>query len=257
MNKDKILLDGMVSKGADVRELKITDDEMAKINDLTLEPLESDDVYVFKVSICDNDIDRQHERFTLKAIDEMAGLFVGKPLIKDHDRKADNQIGRIYATEVITSETEKTEIGEPYTKLVAHCYILNTETNKDLLSDIKGGIKKEVSVNLRVSSAKCSICGTDNAKSYCDHYWGQVYGGEKCHFELGEPIDAFEVSFVAVPAQAKAGTMKEYSDKQQKAGKTDDTEKNEIMNGAQDIALKIKALDAYVYIHNHKNKEEL
>lgn len=249
MNKDKVLLDGLISKGAEVRSLDVSDSELSKINDLTLAPLEKEDVFVFKVAICDNDIDRQHERFSLKAIEDMAELFIGKPLIKDHDRKADNQIGRIYDTEVIASDEVVTETGEAYTQLVAHCYVLDTDTNKDLIADIKGGIKKEVSVNLRVNKAVCSICGTDNAKVMCAHWWGREYDGQKCHFKLDDPVDAFEVSFVAVPAQAKAGTMKEYSKKEKEVENIDVSKEKELL-------LKSKAIKDYIYIQNEKLKEE-
>ncbi len=37
---------------------------------------------------------------------------------------------------------------------------------------------------------------------------GQVYDGKLCFMELREPADAYEWSFVAVPAQRKAGVIK-------------------------------------------------
>lgn len=255
MNKRDILLDGMISKGANVRELTLTEKELEKINKLTLEPLKAEDVYVFRVAMCDNDIDRQFERFSLKALDDMASLFIGKPLIKDHDRKADNQIGRIYDTEVVASDTELTEQGEAYTTVVANCYILNTDSNKDLITEIKGGIKKEVSVNMRVEKAICSICKIDNAKEACPHWWGREYDGQKCHFILDGAHDAFELSFVAVPAQAKAGTVKEYGYKEKP--ETDDKHKESDQSDSdKSLELKIKALDAYIYIQNQKTQEE-
>lgn len=255
MNKSDILLNGMISKGANVRELTLTEKELEKINSLTLEPLKAEDVYVFRVAMCDNEIDRQYEKFSLKALKDMAGLFIGKPLIKDHDRKADNQIGRIYDTEVVASDTDVTEHGEAYTTVVAHCYILNTDSNKDLITEIKGGIKKEVSVNMRVEKAVCSICKIDNAKEACPHWWGREYDGEKCHFTLDGANDAFELSFVAVPAQAKAGTMKQHGAKD-KATPSDKEKQSDPSESDKSLELKIKALDAYIYIQNQKTKEE-
>ena len=66
--KDEIMQHGMISKGASVRELSISTDELAKINEHTLSPLKEEEVYVFKVAICDNDIDRQYEQFTDAAL---------------------------------------------------------------------------------------------------------------------------------------------------------------------------------------------
>ena len=78
-----------------------------------------------------------------------------------------------------------------------------------------GYIKKEGSVGFRASSVICSICGTDNAKSYCSHYKGRSYdkegGKQLCTFTLAGIKDAYEFSLVAVPAQKAAGACKSYT----------------------------------------------
>ena len=53
----------------------------------------------------------------------------------------------------------------------------------------------------------CSICG---AADGCGHEKGQRYGGKLCFRELREPLDAYEWSFVAVPAQRSAGILKRF-----------------------------------------------
>ena len=53
----------------------------------------------------------------------------------------------------------------------------------------------------------CSICGAEGG---CQHVKGQQYGGKLCFTELREPLDAYEWSFVAVPAQRGAGVLKRY-----------------------------------------------
>ena len=141
-------------------------------------------------------------------------LFVGKTVIKDHIASADNQVARIYATELV--ETGKTlKNGLPYKQLKAHIYMVRTESNKDLIAEINAGIKKEGSVGFRVSSSICSICGTDNAKTYCRHWPGKTYdkegGPQVCTFRLDGVSDAYEFSLVAVPAQRAAGVSKSYT----------------------------------------------
>lgn len=42
----------------------------------------------------------------------------------------------------------------------------------------------------------------------CSHEAGQEYGGALCWHELRNPTDAYEWSFVAVPAQKRAGVTK-------------------------------------------------
>lgn len=205
---------GMMYKAAAIEPLQATEDEMKKINKCTLEPLDASEVFTFSAVLCDNEIDRQYEQFTLKALRDLKKLFIGKTVIKDHKHLADNQIARIYDTELVTTD-KTTSNGQPYTQLKANIYMVRTKSNKDLITEIKAGIKKEGSVGFRTAGAVCSVCGTDNTKSYCAHFPGQKYtrnGAEQtCTFELTGATDAFEFSLCAVPAQRQAGVSKSYT----------------------------------------------
>ena len=205
---------GMIEKAAHLAPQEVTEAELRAINKFALEPLTADQVFTFKAVLCDNDIDRTHERFDLKALKDLEKLFLGKPVIKDHRRSADNQVARIYSTELIQT-SKAAPGGELYTQLVAHCYMVKTAGNADLIAEIKGGIKKEGSVGCSVASSICSICGTDNTKTYCPHWPGRKYakdgGDQVCTFTLSGARDAYEFSLVAVPAQKKAGTCKSYT----------------------------------------------
>lgn len=205
---------GYVAKAASLSAHEVTAEDLKAINKYTLEPLTAEEVFVFRAVLCDNDVDRQYERFTLKALQDLQKLFLGKTVIKDHYHSADNQVARIYATELETG-TKIMPSGEPYTRLMAKCYMVRTASNSDLIAEIKGGIKKEGSVGCSITSSICSICGTDNAKSYCRHWPGKSYdkeGGKVlCTFTLGGAKDAYEFSLVAVPAQRAAGVSKSYT----------------------------------------------
>lgn len=205
---------GLIEKAAHLEPQEITEAELKAINKYTLEPLTADQVFTFKAVLCDNDLDRTFERFSLKALNDLKKLFLGKTVIKDHYRSADNQVARIYATELVQSD-KALRSGEMYTQLVAHCYMVKTAGNADLIAEIKGGIKKEGSVGCAVNSSICSICGTDNAKTYCPHYPGRSYnkegGVQTCTFTLDGARDAYEFSLVAVPAQRAAGVSKSYT----------------------------------------------
>lgn len=207
--------EGIMQKAAQLEAQAASEGDMALINQFALTELAAEDVFTFKAVLCDNKLDRQHERFNLKALQELQALFLGKTVIKDHQHSADNQVARIYNTELKSSATELTAGAEPYTQLVAHCYMLKTASNADLIAEIQGGIKKEGSVGFRASGAICSICGTDNVKSYCKHYPGRSYekeGGQTlCTFTLTGASDAYEFSLVAVPAQPAAGACKSYT----------------------------------------------
>ena len=205
---------GVIRKAASLSAHEVTEEELKAINKYTLTPLTAEEVFTFKAVLCDNEVDRSYEQFTQKALQDLQKLFLGKTVIKDHWHSADNQVARIYKTELVQgSKTLKS--GEIYTQLVAHCYMVKTASNADLIAEIKGGIKKEGSVSFAPSSAICSICGTDNTKSYCRHWPGKDYdkdtGKETCVFKLAGVRDAYEFSLVAVPCQRAAGVSKSYT----------------------------------------------
>ena len=135
---------------------------------------------------------------------------MGKTGIFDHNMKSKDQTARIYAAQVLTDETRKTADGEVYTYILAKAYTVRTEKNKDLIAEIDAGIKKETSVGCSVKEIKCSICGKDIKTQGCEHRKGKVYGGKLCCYLLNDPADAYEWSFVAVPAQKNAGIVKSF-----------------------------------------------
>ena len=75
--------DKYMRKGGMVKSMEAGDADMAAINAIALEPLDKGDVYTFEVVACDNDIDRDFERFDEKALGQLAKLFVGKTVIKE------------------------------------------------------------------------------------------------------------------------------------------------------------------------------
>ncbi len=63
-----------------------------------------------------------------------------------------------------------------------------------------------MSINCSVSEIICSACGKNVKKEHCSHI-----KGKDCYHILRKPTDAYEWSFVAVPAQKKAGTVKNFT----------------------------------------------
>ena len=182
--------------------------ELAEINRFAKSPLQAEEVYAFSLRLCDNEVDRDWERFDETALSTLGDLFVGKSGIFDHQWTAEGQTARIYRTEVVRESAQVTAAGDGYCWLKAWAYLLRTEKNADLIAEIEGGIKREVSVGCSVARRVCSICGAEGGT--CQHVPGQRYGERLCYLELREPTDAYEWSFVAVPAQRKAGVLKRY-----------------------------------------------
>ena len=160
--------------------------------------------------LCDNEIDRDGERFSLEALEQLKALYVGKTGIFDNDTKGENQTARIYAAELVQEPERVTSAGEVYTFLKGHAYMVRTDANRDLIREIDGGIKKEVSIYCAAVSQTCSVCGSDRRKNPCAHRVGQLYGEKRCHVVLSDVTDAYEWSFVAVPAQREAGVTKQF-----------------------------------------------
>ena len=92
------------------------------------------------------------------------------------------------------------------TMLKGWAYMLRGAETDGLIRQIEGGIKKEVSIGCTVRRKMCSICGEEYGA--CGHVKGETYGAERCAAILCEAADAYEFSFVAVPAQKEAGVLK-------------------------------------------------
>ena len=189
---------------------QITDGELDLIEKFARKKLNKEELYTFSLILCDNEIDRDNEKFTVSALYELAKLFVGKTGIFDHNMKSKDQSARIYQTEVLTEAGRKTSDGEDYTYIKAKAYMVRTEKNRDLIAEIDAGIKKETSVGCSVRDISCSICGKNIKTEGCEHKKGKSYGGRLCCYLLSEPADAYEWSFVAVPAQRNAGVIKSF-----------------------------------------------
>ena len=197
-----------MKKGLVIKSNENLAKDIALINTYTRSDLTEDEVYTFSVVLCDNEVDRDYERFTVESLFELEKLFVGKTGIMDHSPKAENQLARIYKTEVQAVEGEVTTTGDQYFRLIAKAYVPKTESTKDFISKLETGILKEVSVGCSVESTLCSICGNPINSSMCNHHKGEYYGETLCYGELTGVKDAYEWSFVAVPSQRAAGVTK-------------------------------------------------
>lgn len=172
--------------------------QLEKINALAKTRLNGEQVYAFSLKLCDDQVDRDFERFDTGALPTLARLFLGKTGVVDHNWSSEKQIARIFETQVVE------ENGVHYLK--AWAYIRRGGSNEEIIADIEAGIKKETSIGCAMASSLCSICGSEYGT--CGHRKGEHYDGNLCHAILKEPVDAYEFSFVAVPAQREAGVLK-------------------------------------------------
>ena len=172
--------------------------QLEAINAQAKANLTQEQVYVFSLRLCDDQVDRDFERFDSFALPELAKLFIGKTGIVDHRWSTENQVARIFAAEVVREESVS------YIK--AWAYIRRGGHGDEVIADIDAGIKKEVSVGCAMGRSVCSVCGSEYGT--CGHQKGEYYDGQLCCVIFQEPMDAYEFSFVAVPAQRNAGVIK-------------------------------------------------
>ena len=186
------------------------------INQYALKELKPEDVMCFSLVLCDNEVDRDSEKFTVKSLETLAGLLNGKTGVKDHAWSMNNQVARLYRVE-LQKTAERNSLGEQLVQLWGSAYMLRTPENESLINSVEGGIVKEISVGFRCKKLTCSICGEQLKQSWweptkCknDHIKGQSYDGKACIGLMEDPTEAYEFSFVAVPAQRGAGVTKSF-----------------------------------------------
>lgn len=218
-----------IMKAARVEKQAVDQGELALINEQTMRPLAAEEVFTFKIAACDDQVDRDIEQFSASALAQMSELFVGKPMLFDHRWNASSQTARVYAASVEQEGGVK--------RLVLRAYMLRSEQTAPVVEAIEAGILREVSVGVSVSTHTCSICGEDYFQ--CAHRRGSEYQGKRCHVVLNGITEAYEVSFVPVPAQREAGVVKRYE------GKETDAEVQE-QGGDGALSLRMKMLSAHI-----------
>lgn len=237
-----------------IRKSVATNDDLAKIQQFSRRELLPEEIYVFNVDLCNNDVDRDYEKFSVETLKQMAELFIGKTGIFDHSMKSADQTARIFDAFVEKVNGKKTADGEDFYSLKAKAYMLNNEQNRSLIDSIDAGIKKEVSVSCSVDKAYCSICHTDKKRAACEHRKGKMYGDRLCFNILTDATDAYEFSFVAVPAQREAGVTKSFSIKEE--AEMQDIVKM-ISQGDEITLSKSQTNELYSYIEGLKQEAEL
>jgi hypothetical protein len=121
---------------------EIDSETLEKINLYSRRNLTADDVYVFDVVLCDNEIDEYNEKLSKNALTDLALLFIGKT-----GSVYKSQTARIVKTELITVDGKKTSVGESYTYLKGTAFILRTIHNKSIIDKVISKGKKDVSIS--------------------------------------------------------------------------------------------------------------
>ena len=126
-----------------------------------------------------------------------------KPVIMHHNDKDGIQIGRVKNVEFM----EKTRTGIP--GLLFTCNI-GDDTG---IKGVKNGTLSTVSLGAIIHKATCSICGQNIAEEgECEHKRGKYYDEKLCYWIM-EEMEPKELSYVIVPSDKYANTIRIYKPK--------------------------------------------
>lgn len=191
---------------ADVGTKSASDGDLQIINSMTRREFATDELYIFPVVCCDTRLDRDGDRFTKASLDDMAGMAKGVTVIFDHKWSAAGQTARLFKAEVRAAEDGESE-------LLAWAYMPKNEQTQAVIDSIDAGILKEVSVGFAFKELQCSVCKQDYYGGNCPHYRGGEYDGQTAFTWISGVAEWYELSFVAVPAQPRAGVEKSFREK--------------------------------------------
>lgn len=120
----------------------------------------------------------------------------GKPVLTHHNSYDGEPIGRILKAEF----AESTMSGRK--GLIFTCEI----TDPEAMEKVMDGRYSTVSIGATTDKVTCNICGTDRTQEWCEHWRGEEYEGQTCHYAIGTTFGR-EVSYVNVPADENAGNF--------------------------------------------------
>ena len=87
-----------MKKGIVLPENEETSDEDIKlINKFTKRNLDKNEVYVFSAILCDNEIDNESEKFTIKSLEKLSQLFIGKTGVIRYNQGNQKQFAKIFS----------------------------------------------------------------------------------------------------------------------------------------------------------------
>jgi phage head maturation protease len=208
---EEIIRKSMSMKGLVGASIKsVSESDLQIINSMTRREFTADELYVFPVLCCDTRLDRDGDRFTKESLDQMAAMAKGVTVIFDHSWSAYGQTARLYKAEVRQAADGEYE-------LVAWAYMPKNEKTQAVIDAIDAGILKEVSVGFAYKELQCSICKQDYFGGNCPHYRGREYDGQIAFTWINGVAEWYELSFVAVPAQPRAGVQKNWRQEQEDA----------------------------------------
>lgn len=144
------------------------EEHLPLIRRYTLAEVPSENLYVRRVALANDAVDRQHERIPAEYLHRLAETLPGKSVLAVHN-KQQLPMGLWYHAHVRPSLDH--EPGDH--TLEAHFYTVRTPENQHLRDMIDGGVIRHTSIAFRYDGRRCSTCGED--ANTCPHMPGETY----------------------------------------------------------------------------------
>lgn len=185
--------------------------DLDEINKYTLTPVTADEVIVRSAYLANDQVDDRFTRTLAPAIDKIATLLAGAPLMRNHDGREGHSEG-LPVGRWFRGWTETDEAGAYWD--VGKFYMVREPMTESLAKRMDAGIISEVSINVwtLVRDLRCSVCNRNpyTMDSGCTHQVGKTYGEKLCTIDQLD-VDALdEVSLVWMGG--KKGTSIELPD---------------------------------------------
>jgi hypothetical protein len=184
-----------------------TEDALAMINRLAVEPVQAEDVFLGKMKLANDQYDRSDERFPKAYLDRFAATLPGKSVMRGHDYRSE-PVGRFYDAEVLPDGTGH--------YLLAKYYLA---ADGPATKAVKLGISGHVSIGFVPDTRICDLCGKDydgymmsGDEEPCNHIKGRMYQSRKSTVTWGgdlSKVEAQEGSLVWLGCQIGAETTKD------------------------------------------------
>jgi hypothetical protein len=180
-----------------------TDSDLETIKRFALRELAAEDVWLGRMALANDQVDRSGERFPTSYLERFASTLPGKPVLTGHNQTM-VPVGKFYSADVVPRSDGSGN------DLIARYYL---RAGNPLAADIELGIASGVSIGARADKRFCGICAKDYdgpGRDRCSHSVGHTYDGKTCTLEWGgdaEKVEALEGSFVASPCQFGAQAL--------------------------------------------------
>ena len=164
-----------------------------EVNRFTLRSLSREEFAAFTMDLCNNQIDAHYSRFPLEELESINTMVPGRPFMERHDTKGTLPRGTFFRSR-LHKEAER-----DYTSVRPDVYVLRTEENKGLITNIEGGVYRATSIGFSFMHPECSVCHKDIRA--CDHIPGRTYNDELCHYIMRDVVSVLEGSVVFSASQ--------------------------------------------------------